>query len=130
MSKWTRNLALMLAMGSFSITALSVASLDSQAQDKKTKSTKPGKILIKEGKDGKFRFNLYDGNEKFIAMSGPSGFATKEDALKAVETAKLILNEGKVEYGKATMEEDEPKEPKKAPAKKAPAKKDPEKPAA
>lgn len=75
------------------------------AQDKKDtkKTTAPkggGTIEINEGKDGKFRFNVRDADGKLLAMSGPSGYATKDDAAKAVDALKAALGGAKVEYGK------------------------------
>ena len=68
------------------------------AQDKKdvkkdTKAAKAtaGVIEINEGKDGKFRFIVRDGEGKLLAMSGPTGYEKREDAVKAVETLKAVL---------------------------------------
>lgn len=72
------------------------------AQDKKDvkkngKGAKAGAVIeVNEGKDGKFRFVIRDGQGKLLAMSGPSGFEKREDAVKAVETLKEVLPEAKV----------------------------------
>ena len=77
--------------------ALGVAS----AQDAKTPAKKAdkadkkgvpvGTIDIGEGKDGKFRFFVRDEAGKLLAMSGGGGFATKDDALKAVEDLREVV---------------------------------------
>ena len=56
---------------------------------------------MNEGKDGKFRFTVRDNDNKFLAQGGgPTGFATKDDALKAVEKLKTALENPKITYGK------------------------------
>jgi uncharacterized protein YegP (UPF0339 family) len=104
----------MMALGAGAASMLSL-STDINAQEKtkeakkaedKKGSGKVGSIEIKEGKDSKFRFSIYDGDEKFVAMSGPQGFATKEDAAKAVEKLKTVLKDAKVEYVKKDEKEE------------------------
>jgi uncharacterized protein YegP (UPF0339 family) len=76
----------------------------SPAQDKTKKTTQPAKgggvVKVSEGKDGKFRFSVYDGDEKFVGGSGPVGYATKEDAAKAIDGLKAALASAKIEYVK------------------------------
>jgi uncharacterized protein YegP (UPF0339 family) len=69
------------------------------AQDKKDvkKGAKAGGVIeINEGKDGKFRFVIRDGEGKLLAMSGPTGFQKREDAVKALETLKDVLPTAKM----------------------------------
>ncbi|MGD9713071.1 MAG: hypothetical protein AB7V46_13510 [Thermomicrobiales bacterium] len=47
-------------------------------KDKDKKVSKAGVIEIGEGKDGKFRFFVRNGDGKLLAMSGPGGFASKK----------------------------------------------------
>ena len=129
MSKFTRSLVLMLAMAGMSGTVLSVSSVaqekakevkkatkettkdDSKKttkDDTKKAAVKPGIVRIGEGKDGKFRFSIYNAEGDFLAMSGANSFATKEEALKGLEELKAALKETKVEYTKI-----EPKKEKK-----------------
>lgn len=124
MKKTLRSVALMLAMGGLSASTISIVSSNSIAQDKKDakkkddakKSEKIGSVVIKEGKDGKFRFSIYDGDEKFLGMSGPQGFPTKEDAAKGLERLKAVLKDAKTEYAKAEpAKADDKKEEKKKP---------------
>lgn len=126
MKKFLRSAALMLAMGGLSASMISLVSSDSNAQEKKEapkkkddkKAEKIGSIVIKEGKDGKFRFSIYDGDEKFLGMSGPQGFPTKEDAAKGVERLKAVLKDAKTEYAKkdeVKEKEEDKKEEKKKP---------------
>jgi uncharacterized protein YegP (UPF0339 family) len=66
------------------------------AQDKKDtkKDTKAGKaatIEINQGKDDKYRFTIRDAEGKLLAMSGPTGWEKREDAVKAVEALKEAL---------------------------------------
>ena len=79
------------------------------AQDKKDKDAKATKaaktaktatIEINEGKDGKYRFLVRDGDGKLLAMSGPSGFDTKDAAEKAVDALKAALPTAKMTVGK------------------------------
>ena len=67
------------------------------AQAKKdTKKTTAGVIEIGEGKDGKFRFFVRDGEGKLLAMSGPTGFPAAADAEKAIESLKQVVGSAKV----------------------------------
>jgi hypothetical protein len=52
---------------------------------------KTGTIEINQGKDEKYRFVIRDSEGKLLAMSGPTGFEKREDAVKAVETLKDVL---------------------------------------
>ncbi|HVK18879.1 MAG TPA: hypothetical protein VM533_18255 [Fimbriiglobus sp.] len=98
MRKLVRCLALVTAMTTVSVAALSVA--DAQEKGKKATGKTTGIVEINEGKDGKFRFNVRDNDGKFLAMSGPTGFATKEDAAKALEKLKDALENPKVTSAK------------------------------
>lgn len=64
------------------------------AQGKKPASV--GAIEIGEGKDGKFRFFVRNGEGKLLAMSSPTGFASAKDAQKAIEELKDVLAKAKV----------------------------------
>ena len=81
------------------------------AQEKKAKKKEPaaeskaGEVRINEGKDGKFRFTVYNAGGTLVAQSGLSGFATKEDAVKGVEALKETLATAKVVDGKKTEKE-------------------------
>lgn len=74
------------------------------AEDKKdTKKSAPGKgggtIEVNESKDGKFRFTVRDADGKYLGGSA-TGYATKEDAVKAVDALKAALGTAKIEYNK------------------------------
>lgn len=77
----------------------------SPAQDKKkeTKTTQPAKgggvIEVNESKDGKFRFTVRDADGKYLGGSA-TGYATKDDAVKAVDALKAALASAKIEFGK------------------------------
>ena len=66
------------------------------AQDKKDTAkkdakapAKAGTVEVKEGKDGKFRFSVRDAEGEYLAGSG--AFATKEEAVKGIDTLKEVL---------------------------------------
>jgi hypothetical protein len=90
--------------------AASVAVLDSASlaqgtkKDKKDKTGREkvagGVIEVSEGKDSKFRFVVRDSEGKLLAMSGPRGFATEKDAVKAIDDLKEVLRTAKVTHGK------------------------------
>jgi hypothetical protein len=60
------------------------------------KAAKGGVIEIGEGKDGKFRFFVRDGEGKLLAMSGPRGFASEKEARTAIATFKEVVRTAKV----------------------------------
>lgn len=64
------------------------------AQGKKPAST--GVVEVAEGKDGKYRFFVRNGEGKLLAMSSPTGFATANDAQKAIDELKEVLARAKV----------------------------------
>ena len=101
MLKLVRGLALVAAMTTVSVVALSVA--DAQEKGKKAEGKTTGIVVVNEGKDGKFRFTVRDNNDKFLAQGGgPSGYATKDDALKAVEKLKEALENPKITSKKSS----------------------------
>ncbi len=53
-------------------------------------------IEVAEGKDGKYRFTVRTGEGKLLAMSGPTGYASEKDALKAIEDLKSAVVKAKV----------------------------------
>lgn len=60
------------------------------------KEAKSGVIEISEGKDGKFRFFVRDGDGKLLAMSGPGGFESAKDAQASIEQLKTVISKAKV----------------------------------
>lgn len=120
----------MLAMAGMSGTVLSVSSIaqekakdtkkddtkkdtkkdtkaDDTKKDTKKAVVKPGIVKINEGKDGKFRFSIYNVDEKFLAMSSPSGYKTKEEAVKGLEDLKNSLKDAKTEYGQSDAKKEQ-----------------------
>ena len=107
----------MIAMAGFTTSLASFAdaqiSKDDTKETKKTtkKDTKKdskttgGTIEIKEGKDGKFRIGIRDGDGKYLAGS-LTGHSTKEEAAKAAETLKEVIASAKVVYPKKTDKDD------------------------
>lgn len=99
MTKFVRSLALAAGMAALLIAGgASVA----PAQDKKDakgtkggKSTAAGTVEIKEGKDGKFRFNVHDADGKYLGGTAV-GYESKEAALKVLDTLKDVLPNAKV----------------------------------
>ena len=66
-------------------------------------ATKPaeagGKVLITKDKQGKFRFQIHDENDKTLAQS-VKGYETAEEATKTLEMVKALLNSKKPEMEK------------------------------
>lgn len=60
------------------------------------KDAKAGVIEITEGKDGKFRFFVRDGDGKLLAMSGPGGFESTKDAQASIDQLKTVISKAKV----------------------------------
>jgi uncharacterized protein YegP (UPF0339 family) len=79
------------------------------AQDKKKTDKAAAKagatIEISEGKDGKYRFTIRDADGKYLAGNSV-GFATKDDAVKAVENLKTVLPTAKVAEGKEAKKDE------------------------
>lgn len=63
-----------------------------------SKKSPSGVVEITEGKDGKFRFSVRDGENKYVGGSGPIGFENKESAAKAVQSLKDTLSNAKITY--------------------------------
>ena len=63
-----------------------------------SKKSSSGVVEISEGKDGKFRFSVRDGENKYVGGSGPIGFESKEAAAKAVQSLKDTLSNAKITY--------------------------------
>ncbi len=92
--------------------ALAQDKKDTKKDTKDTKKDAPkttakaGVIEVNEGKDEKFRFVIRDADGKLLAMSGPTGFATREDAIKALETLKEALPTAKIAAPKKEEKKD------------------------
>lgn len=110
------------------VAGLVAAAGPSAAQEKKEakKKAAAGVVEFKQGKDDKYRFTVRDGDGKFLAMSGPGGFETKAEAVKALEALKDALATAKaVDVKKAAgKDDDEEMKDEKAPKKKGTDKKD------
>lgn len=119
MRKIVRSLSLFAVIAA----VMAAAGSATVAQEKKTTKAAAGTIEIGEGKDGKFRFTIRDGEGKYLGGTAV-GYATKDDAIKAVETLKAVLATGKIVDGKKA--EPKKEEPKKTETKKE----EPKKPAA
>ena len=102
--KSVRVVALLLALGGLSASAVSVA------QDKGKKSDKmmaKGHIEIKQGQDDKFRFFVRDGDDKLVAASSPTGYETAAMAEKDIEKLKEIMaHAGKPKMMKKEMKKE------------------------
>jgi uncharacterized protein YegP (UPF0339 family) len=100
--QFLRQAALFAVLAGGSVGALTVATGEATAQKKETpkkdeKSAKHGVVKIGKGKDDKFRFSVYDGDGKFLAMSAPGGYATKAECEKGLEALKDALTDAKIE---------------------------------
>ncbi len=125
LSKFARSLVLMLAMAGMSGTVLSVSSIaqekakdtkkddtkkDTKKDDVKKAAVKTSIVKIGEGKDGKFRFSIYNADGEFLAMSGANTFESKADAVKGLEELKAALKETKIEYLESKKVKDKEKD--------------------
>jgi uncharacterized protein YegP (UPF0339 family) len=74
--------------------------------------TKPaaakGSLVVKPGKDDRFRIFIRNEDGKTIMMSSGNGFETEKEAKEAIDEIKAILKDAKV-----TTEKADPKEPSK-----------------
>lgn len=59
-----------------------------------------GSVVIKPGKDGKFRFFVRDEDDKSL-MQSSTGYATEDEAKKMLDNVKAILAASKVTSEKA-----------------------------
>jgi uncharacterized protein YegP (UPF0339 family) len=89
-----RRLYLCLILAAALATAGTIPPPAVQGQGKK--DAKSGVIEISEGKDGKFRFFVRDGEGKLLAMSSPGGFATEKDARAAIDSLKAVISRATV----------------------------------
>lgn len=83
------------------------------AQDEKKPAKKAkakaddAKVMINQGKDGKFRFAIYSGG-KFAGQGGLGGYETFAEAAEAFEEFKTIVNAaGKPVAGKKAEKSEE-----------------------
>jgi len=86
------SLAVMLVV----LNGLHVGAADKKDTKKTDATSAAGVIEIKEGKDSKFRYFVRDGDGKLLAMSGPTGFATAEDAEKSIAELRTVVVKAKV----------------------------------
>lgn len=91
---------------------VAVSGTDVQAQKKGGKAPAGGSITISAGKDGKFRFQIRSGEDKYICGSG--AYATAKDAEAGLEELKKVLATAKptVEKGAEKEMDDEEKKKK------------------
>jgi hypothetical protein len=76
------------------------------AQGQDTKKGKTSAVIeIAEGKDGKYRFFVRDGEGKLLAMSSPGGFATEKEARAGVDVLKEAISKAKVTVMKGDKDE-------------------------
>ncbi len=124
----TKMLKTMLAVGLFSagaagvmLSATPVASAQAQKGADKTKAgekpapkddkkptatTVKGALVVKPGKDDRFRIFIRGEDGKTMMMSAGNGFETEKEAKEAIDEIKAILKDAKV-----TVEKADPKEP-------------------
>lgn len=106
--KLARAAFLMVALAGLSASALSVSHAQTKDKESAKKTAKKGKIEIREGKDEKFRFFVYNGDGKLLAMSSPAGYKSAKDAEKGVEEMKdVITGVAKVTMGEKKESDDD-----------------------
>jgi hypothetical protein len=86
------------------ISSLTLIPLATNAQEKKAPIKKGGEIQVREGADGKFRFQVRNADDKYLAGS-LTGYEDKNDALKAAAEFKAIVGESKVVFSKVTAKD-------------------------
>ncbi len=118
MNKLSRTLAL---AGMMAVAATAVSVAEAQEPKAKTKVTKKaGTVTVKQSpKNDKFYIGIRDADDKYIGQGRPSGYETKEDAVKGLEAIKTALDGAKIEYIKADDKDDDKDEPKKDAKKKS-----------
>ena len=114
-SKWIRSLALAatVAIGTAGLVTVSGTAAQGQGKDTKTKQpeTKPkppepkpaeakGSVVITKDKQGKFRFQVRDGDDK-VVMQCVKGYDTEKDATDAFNAALAIAKVAKPVLEKA-----------------------------
>ena len=72
----------------------------SKTGDPKPPVAVKGSVVIKPGKDGKFRFFVRDEDDKSL-MQSSTGYATEDEAKRMLDTVKAILAASKVTSEKA-----------------------------
>jgi uncharacterized protein YegP (UPF0339 family) len=103
MKKWLAGAVLATGLGVLSfptdgVWAQAKKTEDKKMVDKKATTSAGGSVTINEGKDGKFRFQVRNADDKFICLSG--AYATEKDAIAAVEELKAVLAVAKVTVSK------------------------------
>jgi len=78
-----------------------LAQATKKEKDKDTKKAASGVIEVAEGKDGRFRFFVRDGDGKLLAMSSPGGFASEKDAKETINDLKDVIRTAKITTKKA-----------------------------
>ena len=75
---------------------------ESEIEDGRSEAAgrRQGSVVIKPGKDGKFRFFVRDEDDKSL-MQSSTGYATEDEAKKMLDTVKAILAASKVTSEKA-----------------------------
>jgi len=117
--KFVRSLGLAAALAALTVAANPAAvGQDTKAKKKDDAKTSSSKATVKigEGKDGKFRFSIYDADDVFLGMSGPKGYETRAEAVKGIDAMKAALASAKIVDKEKAVVEAAPKkeEPKKA----------------
>lgn len=115
MSNQFRTLALaaLLAGGTAAVTvapAQDKGKPPAKKDDAKKGKKGTGTVEVNEGKDGKFRFVVRNADGKLLAMSGPTGFVEKADAVAALDELKAVLETAKVESGKKKAPKEDEKD--------------------
>lgn len=107
--KLARLALLMTAFAGLSAATLAVAQDDKKPTKKSKSKADDAKVLINQGKDGKYRFAIYAG-KKFVGQGGFGGYGSFDEAVEAFEEFKAAVNSaGKPVVGKKMekSEEDE-----------------------
>jgi uncharacterized protein YegP (UPF0339 family) len=107
MTKWIRSLVLAtaVAVGTAGLVTLGGTAAHGQGKDVKKaedkgktkapeKAEAKGSVVITKDKQGKFRFQVRDGDDK-VVMQCVKGYETEKDAVKAFEDALAIAKVAK-----------------------------------
>jgi uncharacterized protein YegP (UPF0339 family) len=109
MTKIVRALGLSLALVAIAGLAGPPFATGQAKKDKDTKAAGTAVFEVhKSSKNGKFYFSMRDSEGKLLAMCSPSGYETRADCQKAIDTIRNTAAKAKVEFKTESTEDKKP----------------------